>query len=286
MKQLLFFCCCLMLWLSACASKTLDPDKPVYVKIRTTMGDVTVLLYDDTPLHRDNFIRLCQSGEYEGMLFHRIIKDFVVQGGDPESKAHQPGVLYGDGDGGYTVPAEILPNHFNKRGALIDAKEIDADNPERASAGTQFCFVQGKKLTDQELDEKEARINEIRRNWLYYKFRKALQNEHPLPVVDSTKTLGVADSLHIDSLTNLWHVEALIRVEDTLAALGRAVIPADRREIYKTIGGVPHLDGSVTIFGEVTEGFDIVEKMSLVKTDKHDRPLHDVMIKSAKVFQK
>lgn len=286
MKQLLFLSCCLILWLSSCGSPTLDPAKPVYVKIRTTLGDVTVLLYDDTPLHRDNFIRLCQSGEYEGMLFHRIIQDFVVQGGDPESKAHQPGVVYGDGDGGYTVPAEILPNHFNKRGALIDAKEIDADNPERASAGTQFCFVQGKKLTDQELDEKEARINEIRRNWLYYKFRKALQNEHPLPVVDSTKTLSAADSLHIDSLTNLWHVEALIRVEDTLARLGRATIPADRREIYKTIGGVPHLDGSVTIFGEVTEGFDIVEKMSLVKTDKHDRPLHDVMIKSTKVFQK
>lgn len=286
MKQLLFLSLSLLLGLTACGSKTLDPNKPVYVKISTTMGDVTVKLYDDTPLHRDNFIRLAQSGEYEGMLFHRIIKDFVVQGGDPTSKARQPGVVYGDGDGGYTVPAEILPTHFNKRGALIDAKEIDADNPERASAGTQFCFVQGKKLTDQELDEKEARINEIRRNWLYYKFRKALQEEHPLPTLDSSRTLSAADSLKIDSLTNLWHVEALIRVEDTLAQLGRAVIPADRRELYKTIGGVPHLDGSVTIFGEVTEGVDIVEKMSLVKTDKHDRPLHDVVIKSTKVFQK
>lgn len=285
MKQLVFLSFSLILWLSSCASKTLDPDKPVYVKISTTMGDVTVMLYDDTPLHRDNFIRLCQSDTYEGMLFHRIIKDFVVQGGDPESKAHEPGVIYGDGDGGYTVPAEIRPNHFNKRGALIDAKEIDADNPERASAGTQFCFVQGKKLTDRELDEKEARINEIRRNWLYYKFRKALQQEHPLPAAAAGAALTAADSLKIDSLANLWHVEALIRVEDTLAQLGRATIPADRREIYKTIGGVPHLDGSVTIFGEVTEGLDIVEKMSLVKTDKHDRPLRDVMIKSTKVFQ-
>lgn len=285
MKQLLYLSFSLILWLSSCAPKPLDPNKPVYVKISTTMGDVTVMLYDDTPLHRDNFIRLCQANTYEGMLFHRIIKDFVVQGGDPESKAHQIGVVYGDGDGGYTVPAEILPNHFNKRGALIDAKEIDADNPERASAGTQFCFVQGKKLTDEELDEKEARINEIRRNWLYYKFRKALQQEHPLPAVEAGAALSATDSLQIDSLTNLWHVEALIRVEDTLAQLGRATIPADRREIYKTLGGVPHLDGSVTIFGEVTEGLDIVEKMSLVKTDKHDRPLHDVMIKSTKVFQ-
>lgn len=259
-------------FLISCQSGTLDPTKPVYVTIRTTMGDVTVQLYDDTPLHRDNFIKLCQSGEYEGMLFHRIIKDFVVQGGDPASKAHEPGVLYGDGDGGYTVPAEIIPTHFNKRGALIDAKEPDDVNPARASAGTQFCFVQGKKLTDQELDEKEARINEIRRNWFYYTFRDRLIKENP--------------ALAADSLTDRLHIEASILVEDTLAALGPVTIPAEHREVYKTIGGVPHLDGSVTIFGEVVEGFDIVEKMSLVKTDKNDRPLHDVMIKSTKVFQK
>lgn len=259
-------------FLISCQSGALDPTKPVYVTIRTTMGDVTVQLYDDTPLHRDNFIKLCQSGEYEGMLFHRIIKDFVVQGGDPASKAHEPGVLYGDGDGGYTVPAEIIPAHFNKRGALIDAKEPDDVNPARASAGTQFCFVQGKKLTDQELDEKEARINEIRRNWLYYTFRDRLIKENP--------------ALAADSLTDRLHVEASILVEDTLAALGPVRIPAEHREVYKTIGGVPHLDGSVTIFGEVVEGFDIVEKMSLVKTDKNDRPLHDVVIRSTKVFQK
>lgn len=258
--------------LMSCQSGKLDPTKPVYATIRTTMGDVTVKLYDDTPLHRDNFIKLCQSGEYEGMLFHRIIKEFVVQGGDPASKAHEPGVLYGDGDGGYTVPAEIIPTHFNKRGALIDAKEPDDVNPARASAGTQFCFVQGKKLTDLELDEKEARINEIRRNWLYYTFRDRLIKENP--------------AFAADSLSDRLHIEASILVEDTLATLGPVRIPAEHREIYKTIGGVPHLDGSVTIFGEVMEGFDIVEKMSLVKTDKNDRPLHDVMIKSTKVFQK
>ena len=243
MKRQIFSLFLLLLTLVACGDKPLDPNKPVYVKIKTTMGDVTGLLYDDTPLHRDNFIKLCQ-----------------------------PGALYGDGDGGYTVPAEILPNHFNKKGALIDAKEIDAVNPERASAGTQFCFVQGKVLDDKELAEKEARINEIRRNWLYYKFRDELKKQDP--------------SLAADSLENELHARASILVEDTLAVLGPVVIPAERREIYKTIGGVPHLDGSVTIFGEVVEGFDIVEKISVVKTDKNDRPLHDVMIKSTKVFQK
>lgn len=273
MKQLILLFFCSILLLVGCAdNKPLDPDKPVYVKISTTMGDVTVMLYDDTPLHRDNFIKLCQSNEYEGMLFHRIIKEFVVQGGDPESKKHEPNVLYGDGDGGYTIPAEIIPTHFNKKGALIDAKESDSVNPERASAGTQFCFVQGKILNDEELDRIEARINEIRRNWLYYKLRKQIITDNP----------SLADS----SMENELHTEASIRLEDTLATLKPLVIPAEHREVYKTIGGVPHLDNSVTIFGEVVEGFDIVEKMSLVETDKNDRPLHDVMIKSTHVFQK
>lgn len=259
-----------LLLFTACAEKPLDPNKPVYVTVKTTMGDVTVVLYDDTPLHKENFIRLCQANAYEGLLFHRVIKEFVMQGGDPESIAHEPGVLYGDGYGGYTVPAEILPNHFNKRGALIDAKDIDAINPERASAGTQFCFVQGKVLNDEELAQKEARINEIRRNWLYYKLRKELSQQDPALA---------ADSVALDS-------QVAILLEDTLAAMGPYVIPADRREIYKTIGGVPHLDGSVTIFGEVVEGFDIVEKVTLMKTDKNDRPLTDVIIKGTKVFQR
>jgi len=273
-RQLILFFSIVCILITGCTAKqeVLDPGKPVYVTIKTTMGNVTVLLYDDTPLHRNNFIKLCQSGEYEGILFHRIIKEFVVQGGDPASKAHEPGILYGDGDGGYSVPAEIIPHYYNKKGALIDAKEIDAVNPERVSAGTQFCFVQGKILNDQELAEKEARINEIRRNWLYHKFRKELKLDDP----------SLADESKEDELHSL----ATVMVLDTLDILGPVVIPEDRREVYKTIGGVPHLDGSVTIFGEVVEGFDIVEKMSLVDTDKNDRPVKDVMVISTKVFQK
>jgi cyclophilin family peptidyl-prolyl cis-trans isomerase len=271
MKNFLFILLFLLTY-GFCTATELNPNKPVYVEIATTMGKVTVELYDDTPLHRDNFIKLCQSGEYKGMIFHRIIKDFVVQGGDPTSKARIPGFFYGDGDGGFTVPAEILPNHFNKRGALIDAKEIDAVNPQRASAGTQFCFVQGKKLTDEELNQKEVRINEIRKNWLFYKFQSRLIKENP----------SFADASHKMELEN----KANAMVKDTLATLGKYRIPADQREYYKTIGGVPHLDGSVTIFGEVVKGFDIVKKMSLVETDMNDRPINDVIILSTKVFQK
>lgn len=258
----------LLIVTAGCAEKALDPSKPVYVKIKTSMGDVTVLLYDDTPLHRDNFIKLCQTAAHDSVLFHRIIKDFVVQGGDPDSKAHEPGVRYGSSSGGYTVPAEILPHYFNKRGALIDAKQIDDTNPERASAGTQFCFVQGKLHTDEELDQREERINNIRKNWFYHKFKARVCAEQPDLLPDS-----------LDVIVNRM-------LTDTLATVEPYRIPEERRAYYKTTGGVPHLDGSVTIFGEVTEGFDIVEKMSLVETDEFDRPLQDVMVLSTKVFQK
>lgn len=256
---------------TSCGEKKLDPTKPVYVKVETTMGDVTVRLYDETPLHRDNFIRLCQENAYEGVLFHRIIKEFVVQGGDPDSRAHEPGKLYGENGGGYTVPAEILPQFFNKRGALIDAKEGDDVNPERASAGTQFCFVQGKVWDDAGLDGIENRINQIREAWLYSIFRHRLLEQHP----------DWASEENAETL----HMEATLLLQDTLATLPRVVIPKEHREVYKTIGGTPHLDGSVTIFGEVVEGLDIVEKMSLVETDGNDRPVKDVVIEGTEVFQ-
>ncbi|MCC8142842.1 MAG: peptidylprolyl isomerase [Tannerellaceae bacterium] len=271
MKPLLFLFTALFI-LQACGTKPLNPDKPVYVTIGTTMGDVTVLLYDDTPLHKENFIRLCQSGEQVGVLFHRVIQDFVVQGGDPESKAHEPGARYGSGNGGYTVPAEIVPHYFNKRGALIDAKRADDVNPERTSAGTQFCFVQGYVHDDAELDEKEMRINQIRRNWLYHKFTKQLVEEEP----------ELANESRQAELEN----RVLVMIEDTLDLLGPLVIPAEHREVYKTIGGVPHLDHSVTIFGEVVDGLDVVERISKVETDAYDRPLTDVIVRSTRVFQK
>lgn len=259
------------LFFSACSNDmTLKPGEPVYVTITSTMGDVTVKLYDDTPLHRDNFIKLCQENAYDGVLFHRIIKDFVVQGGDPASKAHEPGVLYGDGDGGYTIPAEILPNHFNKRGALIDAKEGDDVNPQRASAGTQFCYVQGKRWTDAGLDSMEVRINQIRENWLKSIFRMRLVEQQP-ELKDKPEELEAA---------------TLKMTEDTLSLLQPVVIPPEHREVYKNWGGTPHLDGSVSIWGEVVEGLDIVEKMSLVSTDENDRPLEDVIILKTKVFNK
>lgn len=238
------------------------------------MGSVTAVLYDDTPLHRDNFIKLCREGAYDGVLFHRIVKDFVVQGGDPNSKEREEGVRYGGYSGGYTVPAEILPKYFNKRGVLLDAKMGDDVNPERASAGTQFCFMQGKLMTDEELDKAEIQINNVRRNWLYHKFKKELTEADP----------SFAEEANAGKLDS----EISLMLMDTLELLGAYEIPEAHREVYRTIGGAPHLDGSVTVFGEVTEGLDVIEKLSLVETDagNFNWPKEPVWIISTKVFQK
>lgn len=277
MKRLLPLLTVLLLFAAACTEKQkpLDPEKPVYVTVTTSMGDVTVVLYDDTPLHKENFIKLCQENAYDGVMFHRIVKDFVVQGGDPNSKKRESGVQYGSYSGGYTVPAEILPHYFNKRGVLLDAKKGDDVNPERASAGTQFCFMQGKVMNDEELDAAEVRINDIRRNWLYHKFKKELLQADP----------NLADETNAD----LLETEISVMVMDTLEVLGTYKIPEERREIYRTIGGAPHLDGSVTVFGEVVEGLDVVEKMSLVETEGAENfnwPKEPVWVISTKVFQK
>ena len=199
-----------------------------------------------------------------------MIEGFVVQGGDPDSRKREPGVLYGGNDGGYTVPAEIRPGHFNKRGALIDAKAGDETNPERASAGTQFCFVQGRRMTDEELDEAEKQINEIRRNWLFHLFKKRLSDRSATTVAEEGELERRA-----------WRM-----VEDTLSVLGYYRIPEQRREVYRTVGGAPHLDGSLTVFGEVVDGFDVIDRMARVETDPSDRPVHDLVIRSTKVFQK
>lgn len=244
-------------------------DGKTLVTVHTTEGDITLWLYDDTPLHRDNFVRLCEDGTYDGVLFHRVIKDFLIQGGDPESAEREPGKTYGDGDGGFCLYSEILPSRFCKRGALIDAKLGDDVNPTRMSAGTQFCVVQGKTFTDDQLDATELRLNEWHRNYLYHRARYDLQLEDP--------------SLSKIENGDLLNAKARERAEKQYAEQGRVTIPPERREVYKTIGGTPHLDGSVTVFGELVEGQDIVEKITLMPTDSADRPLQDVVILSTSV---
>lgn len=258
LTALLFISCLL----ASAAPKTL-------VTISTNMGDMTLWLYDDTPLHRDNFLRLCRDSVFPGTIFHRCIRDFLIQGGDPQSRNPEPERTYGDGDGGFCINAEILPHHFCKRGALIDAKLGDYVNPTRMSAGTQFCVVQGRVCTDEQLNQTEERLNQWHREYLYHLARYELMLEEPeLTAIEKGDVLNE---------------KARQRAEKQYAEQGPMTIPAHRREIYKTVGGTPHLDGSVTVFGELVDGWDTVERISLLPTDEYDRPFTDVIITAVSV---
>ena len=198
------------------------------VLLETTMGNIRIALYDETPQHRDNFLKLTKMGSYDSLLFHRVIKDFMVQSGDIFSKRAKPGQLLGLGDYDYTQEAEFrLPKIFHRRGVVAAAREGDEKNPERRSGASQFYIVWGKIYDDRRLDYTQMKL---------------------------------------DSITN-----------------GEVQLTPEMREVYKTIGGTPHLDGQYTVFGEVTEGMNLIEEMQMVETDKNDRPLEDIRILKATV---
>lgn len=222
----------MMMLLAACGNarttsieQDADPNQPRavvaeqvhLVKITTEFGDITLRLYNETPEHRDNFVKLVSEGFYDGTLFHRVINAFMIQGGDPNSKNAQPGQPLGTGGPDYTIQAEIVPGLFHKKGALAAARMGDQANPERRSSGSQFYIVHGRVWTPEELDRMEQQR-------------------------------------------------------------GQAFSP-EQRQAYTTIGGTPHLDAGYTVFGEVVEGLDVVDKIAAVQTAPGDRPVKDVAMK-------
>lgn len=236
-----------------------EPKPETIIQIDTRLGSIKIKLYNDTPIHRDNFIKLIKSGFYDSLLFHRVIRDFMIQGGDPNSKNSKGGQLLGNGDTGYTLPSEIRPNHFHYRGVLAAAREGDAVNPSRRSSGAQFYIVQGKKFTEEDLLKIQNKLNEQN----YQKYLKQIT----IQILDSLSRNKI--KLSPDSLNAL----ARQQTPNTFKAIS---FTSEQKEIYKTIGGVPHLDGAYTIFGEVIEGISIVEKISLLPTDSNNRPLSDL----------
>ena len=201
------------------------------VLLETTAGNIKLKLYNETPLHRDNFLKLVNLHVYDSLLFHRVIKDFMIQCGDPKSKEAKPGDFLGEGDLDWTVEQELrLPQLYHRRGVLAAAREPDSDNPYRESSACHFYLAWGKTFTDAELDKMQQRL-------------------------------------------------------DTLYGY-RVKITPEMRETYKTIGGIPHLDGGYTVFGEIAEGLDVLEKIQQTATDENDRPLEDVRILKATVIEK
>ena len=204
-------------------------DRKRDVLMQTTMGDIVIRLSDSTPLHRDNFLKLVKVGYYDSVLFHRVIQDFMIQTGDPNSKRASAGQPLGNGGPGYTIPAEFRKTLFHRKGAVAAARTGDNVNPQKESSGSQFYIVEGRTFTDSGLDSLETfRMN------------------------------------------------------------GRK-IPAEQREVYRTVGGTPHLDQSYTVYGDVVSGMDVVDKIAAVQTSKardRDRPLQDIRIIKAALIKR
>lgn len=242
------------------------------LQIETTAGPIKIRLYDDTPLHRDNFLKLAKEGYYDGVLFHRVIKDFMVQTGDPDSKNAQPGAMLGAGSPDYTIPAEfVYPKHYHKYGALAAARTGDDMNPERRSSGSQFYIVAGKKYLPAQL----SRMEEMSVQKQLQAYFMNLQRQK----MDTIRALRLAkDSVGLENLR-----QELIR--ETEANVKPVTMTEQQVRDYTTIGGTPHLDGQYTVFGEVLEGMDTIDKIQNAETDGHDRPIEDIKIVSAKVIE-
>jgi len=272
-----------LLTLLACALTACKPgqkqqgemEKETRLKIETSAGDIIVKLYNETPKHRDNFIKLAKEGTYEGTLFHRVIKDFMIQAGDPESKGAPKGKMLGSGDVGYTVPAEfVYPQYFHKKGALSAARQGDEVNPNKESSGCQFYIVTGKVYSDSTLLGMEQQMNQMRLN-------------------NAFNALAQKRMKEIYKLRKAGDQEGLMNLQDTLIAQAEAQVAGEPEfrftpeqvKAYTTVGGTPHLDGSYTVFGEVLEGMDVVDSIQKVKTDRSDRQEEDVVIKKVTVLE-
>ena len=251
-----------------------DMDKETLVKIETTAGDIKVKLYNETPKHRDNFIKLVKDGMYEGTLFHRVIKDFMIQAGDPDSKNAPKGKMLGAGDVGYTIPAEfVYPKFFHKKGALSAARQGDNVNPKKESSGCQFYIVTGKVYDDSTLLSMESQMNENKINVIF----NTLAQKHMKEIYKMRKA---NDEDGFYDLQEKLFAEA----QEIAAKQPEFHFTPEQIEAYTTVGGTPHLDGEYTVFGEVVEGMDVVDKIQQVKTDRSDRPEEDVKIIKATIL--
>jgi peptidyl-prolyl cis-trans isomerase B (cyclophilin B) len=261
--RLLLTLCSLSLLLSSCA----QDEKDYVITIKTEYGDMVGILYDETPLHKANFIKLAKEHYFDGTLFHRVVKGFMIQGGDPDSKTVKPGQALGNGGPGYSIPAEFNPKFFHEKGALAAARLNDPVNPKKESSGSQFYIVQGQVLSAAEVDDLKFDIQKLGEALNQY-----VQNPSHKGLRDTLAQLQRNNE--IDAYQK--KVFALVpQIEkETNSKIVRPVTP-EKRKAYTTVGGAPFLDDQYTVFGKIIKGLEIIDKIASLHTDNTDRPVDD-----------
>lgn len=252
--------------LAACTSKP----KQTLVELSTSYGNIVVKLYDSTAKHKENFIKLASKGYFNGLLFHRIIEKFMIQGGDPTSRNAKQGVLLGDGDTNYTIPFEYVPSYLHKRGAFAAAREGDDVNPLKASSASQFYIVQGKIFNNDELDAVELKVERRTKQYIMMDLLKKEGKEDELKAFQ--QLVEQRDTANIRLVVEKYHNA----VEAQYLRTKPFKITDEQRRVYTSVGGTPHLDGAYTVFGEVVSGMEVVDKIAAFKTDANNRPLIDI----------
>lgn len=267
--------------ISASTLKSLKEKYPTenLVIISTPYGEMIARLFNETPLHRDNFLKLTENKFYDSLMFHRVINNFMIQGGDPDSKTAKADKVLGDGDLGYTVSAEFKPELFHKKGMLCAARNGDDVNPEKASSACQFYIVQGKVFTDETLKKVEYRINRPILRELTKQYLEKAENSQIKADYERYTKEGKKDSL--DLLKKKLDELILPDYEKTT----HYTFSEAQKTAYKTIGGTPHLDGTYTVYGEVIYGLGLIDKIAGVSTSSNDRPTTDVRM-SVKILNR
>lgn len=262
-----------MIMFAACANDN-ESNKDYLITLKTNKGDISLILFDETPQHKENFIKLAKDDFFDGVLFHRVIEDFMIQTGDPDSKDAKEGQRLGNGGPGYTIPAEFNPELYHVKGAIAAARQGDQQNPQKESSGSQFYIVVGKKWSKEELLTDHQKLNMYIRQLMqeeeFSGIRNefiALQNEGNMEALQQ-KVMSLKDTIE-------QHYDVSLEKD----------FPADRLSTYTTIGGTPHLDDAYTVFGKVVDGLEVIEEISQVETANGDRPIEDIVIKKVKLKQ-
>jgi peptidyl-prolyl cis-trans isomerase B (cyclophilin B) len=267
MNRILTFFIIFTFIVTSCAQKK---GHDYVITIKTSYGDMVAILYDETPKHKENFIKLTKEKFFDSLLFHRVIEEFMIQGGDPNSKNAKQGQSLGNGGPGYTVEAEFNPKFFHEKGAFSAARLADQMNPTKASSGSQFYIVQGKKYSEEEVVQLEQAMQ-------YNKKNSALREVLSMPEYQSVRQTVMDKQREGDGA---W-LQSFFEQADSLI---RKVNPnyksfaftAEQKKRYVEVGGSPHLDGDYTVFGKVIKGLEVIDKIAAVQKGPGDRPVEDV----------